>query len=326
MAKNSPLKKTPFGFNLFRKIVLFTQKHINKIRLLNKYEQFLVKKATATNTKEVIPFFIIGAPRTGSTLLFQLLLNRYPFSYISNLASFFYTCPSTITVLSRHMLSKYQNRDLESKYGYISGFAAPSEAGPLMDYWFGNDLTTINVPEKHIDFVRNSISAISSVMGGPGLFKNMRLSLKIEPLAKMFPKAVFIHIRRDPVFVAQSIILTRRNLFQSDHEWWSYSLPQKKELLKLQPFEQVAYQIKTIWDTIQTAQANLTASKFIEISYDDLCQNTGNTLKLIEIVLLKNDIILRKRGPMNFNIRQSEKIQIPENEWKRLQAIISEVF
>ena len=188
MAKNSPLKKKRAGFNFFRKIVLFIQKHINRIGLLNKYEQFLVKKATAANTKEVIPCFIIGAPRTGSTLLFQLLLNYYSFSYISNLTSFFYTCPSTITVLSRHMLSKYQNRNLISKYGYIGGFAAPSEAGPLMDYWFGNDLTTINVPEKHIDFVRNSISAISSVMGGPGLFKNMKLSLKIEPLEKMFPQ------------------------------------------------------------------------------------------------------------------------------------------
>jgi len=36
------------------------------------------------------PIFIVGAPRSGSTLLYQLLAYYYNFSYFTNYSSLFY--------------------------------------------------------------------------------------------------------------------------------------------------------------------------------------------------------------------------------------------
>ena len=39
------------------------------------------------------PFFIIGPPRSGTTLLYQLMVQAFRFSYFPNIANTFYQCP-----------------------------------------------------------------------------------------------------------------------------------------------------------------------------------------------------------------------------------------
>ena len=315
------------AFNLFRSVVLFFQKNINRFVFLEHLERhFLNTCETDISDEEIGPIFIIGAPRTGSTLLLQLLLNCYHFSYISNIASFFHSCPSTVTFLAQRILGKYGNKDLKSEYGYVSGLKAPSEAGPLMDCWFGKDLTRIDVSYRNIDLVKQSMSAISHSMGGPFLFKSMKLSLKIEDLAEIFPKALFANIKRDPIYTAQSIILTRRKLLNSDSEWWSYELPNMEELRKLEAFEQVASQIKTIWDLIEAGKRQLGPWKFIEVIYDDLCHSTKETLSLFEKRCSENGLILKKRGEIASGLKKSERRLLSKSEWRRLDSVISRVF
>jgi len=50
----------------------------------------LAKKNTAEDLPEELnPIFIVGAPRSGSTLLFQLLIRHTKLIYISNLMALF---------------------------------------------------------------------------------------------------------------------------------------------------------------------------------------------------------------------------------------------
>lgn len=315
------------AFNLFRSFVLFFQKNINRSVLLGNVERHFLKSYKRDfSDEEIGPIFVIGAPRTGSTLLLQLLLNCYEFSYISNIASFFHSCPSTVSFLAQRILGKYGNNDLKSKYGYVVGLTAPSEAGPLMEYWFGRDLTSINVSHGDIELVKKAMSAISHIMQGLFLFKSMKLSLKIEGLAGVFPKALFANIKREPIYIAQSIILTRRKLLNSDSAWWSYELPNMEELRKLEPFEQVAFQIKTIWDLIDEAKRHVSPSRFIEITYDDLCHRTEETLRLFKKRCSENRLILRERAEVASRLKKSEKILLSQPEWRRLDSVISKVF
>jgi len=315
------------AFNLFRTLVLFFQENINRFFFLKHLERhFLTTYQTDYSDEEIGPIFIVGAPRTGSTLLLQLLLNRYHFCYISNIASFFHSCPSTVTFLAQRILREYGNKDLKSEYGYVSGLMAPSEAGPLMECWFGRDLTRIDVSYRNIDLVKQSMSAISHIMGGPFLFKSMKLSLKVEDLAEIFPKALFANIKREPIYTAQSIILTRRKLLNSDSEWWSYELPNMEEFMKLEPFEQVALQIKTIWDLIEAGKRQLGPWKFIEVTYDDLCHSTKETLSLFKKRCSGNGLILKERGELTSRLKKSERRLLSKSEWRRLDSMISRVF
>lgn len=314
-------------FIFFRKVILFLQKNINKFGPLKPLEHNIVKRYAVNRIDRLQPVFIIGAPRTGSTLLYQLLLNRFDFSYITNIASLFYSCPFTVTLLFGKYFGKYSKENYASKYGYINGLMAPSEAGPLIDYWFGKDMTSINISQKHISHVKNSITAMSAFMGGPFLLKSLKLSLKINELEKIFPNSVFIHIKRKPVFVAQSLILTRRALYNDEAQWWSYPLPNQTKLTELAPFQQAAYQIKTIWDYIETERKKLTTSAFLEIQYEDICNHPESILLTLKKELSRSGIMLKEgKKESSYNFKASEKRRLSEKEWDELQSIVSRIF
>ena len=44
------------------------------------------------------PIFILGAPRSGTTLIYQLLISNFRFAYFPNIANTFYMCPIYATI------------------------------------------------------------------------------------------------------------------------------------------------------------------------------------------------------------------------------------
>ena len=77
----------------------------------------------------LFPIFIIGAPRSGSTLLYQLLVKHTRVGYISNLMSLF---PHKMITLAEYTKAWHGSRNLKkSNLGYIAGLFSPSEAGAI---------------------------------------------------------------------------------------------------------------------------------------------------------------------------------------------------
>lgn len=313
-------------FNTFRKIALFLQNHVNRFYLLKGIEHFFTKVYGNSHFLPPPPLFIVGAPRTGSTLLYQLLVQKYHFAYISNIASFFHSCPTLTTFLAQKIFSDYENTNLSNSYGYISGFKAPSEAGPLMDIWFGDYSARTYGSEKYVNFVRKQVEKLSAIMCAPCLFKSMKLSLYISEVLHIFPEALFIHIRRDPLYTAQSIIMTRRRLYNDDNTWFSYHLPNHEELIKLDPFEQVAFQIKFIEETIKNYKNRYTDLKYIQISYDNLTENVNSNLKDIQYNCQKAGIKLFEKSNREIVINKSERKMLSDSEWQKLKRVISNIF
>ena len=58
-------------------------------------------RESAAGALEYAPVFIVGPPRTGSTLLYQLLVRRYSFCYISNLLNRFPETPLALAKVSK---------------------------------------------------------------------------------------------------------------------------------------------------------------------------------------------------------------------------------
>ena len=66
---------------------------ISKLSFITSLENLTLKKI---EYQREYPVFIIGLPRSGSTLLFQLLINNFKFSYFTNLVNVFFRCPVLI--------------------------------------------------------------------------------------------------------------------------------------------------------------------------------------------------------------------------------------
>ena len=97
---------------------------IGGIHYLHKLEKNKIASLPLKNINP--PIFIIGAPRSGSTLLYQVLINNFKLSYIPNISSIFYKYSYLITSSSKTLIGI-----LES----ILFIAEPKEPTPGSIIW-----------------------------------------------------------------------------------------------------------------------------------------------------------------------------------------------
>jgi len=280
------------------------------------------------NPRESQPIFIVGPPRTGSTLLFELLISIYRTAYITNLSSLLFRSP-VLAVKLQSSLGFLHNFSGQSKYGFIPGLTAPSEAGILFRRWFGDENHTKDkIPDLlHVRIVRASVNAISDTMRGPFISKNLNNSMRLNRINQAFPNAIYLFMRRDPVYTAQSILLSRRNLFGTDKLWFSVKPPDYQKLADLDPLEQVVSQIKFIEDYLQNVFKERKIANVMEIWYEELCSNWQNVLEQIVELCRKHGISLEKRNQIpNITLKKSQKQLLNDHEFKRLRSIVKKLY
>ncbi|MCH8331417.1 MAG: sulfotransferase [Bacteroidetes bacterium] len=214
------------------------------------------------------PIFIVGAPRSGTTFVFQMLLKQFELTYISNLMAMF---PAKMGSISSSSLLNYKEIK-ESKYGYIGGMNGPNEAGPIQTLWFDR----LNTPQQD-DAIRWTISKISKKANAPILIKNTYNSLRIENIHRVFPKARFIFLKRQTLYNAQSLLKGRLELKGTIEEWFS-TKPPHIGTDDLDPFQQVIEQVEGINKLIseQIIKYSLNA---IKLEYTSFCKDPQKILQ-----------------------------------------------
>lgn len=234
------------------------------------------------------PIFIIGAPRTGSTFLFQLLIKYYNVTYISNLMAVVPMFMSKIGCFFRKRMKMF-NQIKDSNYGVVNGFHSPNEASRINDFWFDNKKYNAKVESTKTTFAK-----LSNCFESPLLIKAMGNSLRVPDILKIFPNAKFIHIKRDLNKNISSIIKARAEIEGDQNQWWSLK-PIGYEVISKEysPKEQVEWQINSINNFIE--ESLLHNPNYIQVNYEDLCSNT-------EVVLEKTGLFLDlSRNDLTFN-------------------------
>lgn len=317
------------------------QKHFNKLKSAVKFAHALIEHdpilpliekkillKRKSDLSRMQPIFIVGAPRTGSTLLFELLISTYRTSYITNLSALLYKSPVLATKLVKS-LGLVHTFSGTSKYGYIQGLSAPSEAGVLFNHWFGNDESVKqdkhNLLPAHV--VRMTADSMCCLMKGPFIVKNLNNSMRLERINQIFPNAIYIYIKRDVIYTAQSIILARRKLFRNDDGWFSVKPQNYETLLELDPFEQVISQIVSIENYITQVLNERQIKNVIEIWYENMCSDWHRVLKKTAELCANYGVGLQEnQPPSNIRLRPSEKQILDDREWGRLCHLANAIY
>lgn len=222
--------------------------------------------------------FVVGAPRSGTTILVQTLARRYELGYITNLAARFWKAPSLGCVLSEAIRGdRPPETGGSSQGGSTPGYEGPHEFGFFWRRWFDygathrvSDDALKKVPTHEL---RREIAGIQRVYERPLLLKNPVLSLYVDFLAKAMPGSLFIDCRRDPFFVAQSLLRCRERLCDTKEDWYSIR-PPAYPTLKEEPYpEQIAGQIAGIRETVDRSLASLSRDRWIPVRYEAFCQD-----------------------------------------------------
>jgi len=275
------------------------------------------------------PVFIIGAPRSGSTLLFQVLINTFDVAYLSNLHCQFFGAPAyaerVISALKKNKaLSNYT-----SYLGQTSGALEPSECGEWWYRFFRRNpayVTIDDVDEGKMHNFRRSLFALTEAAGKPVFFKNLYASIRLEAISAHIPESLYIIIKREELYNASSILAARRKTLGHYDKWWSVPPPDIATLQEKEPAEQAIGQIRCIYSEIDRVirKKYISPINTIEVKYEELCHNVHGTVKRLSKFFSSNGLFVNftlENIPQRFLVHRS--VSINKKLFAELQKILS---
>jgi hypothetical protein len=223
--------------------------------------------------------FIVGAPRSGTTLLFQLLARHWEITFPSNFVARYWMAPVFgMKRYEKRYGSARKDIPLESEFGGAPGPHSPHEFSWFWQFHLGFWKTDA-VDEKVLDAVdwreiRLQIEGMAGWGSRPVLFKSLNCTVyNIRRFAREFPQARFVHIRRDPLYVVESILKCRVQRYGSDRLWWTIRPRDVEDWLGRDPVEQVCHQVTDIRGAVEKSLAGIDPSRWAALDYERLVRD-----------------------------------------------------
>ncbi len=236
-------------------------------------------KSQYSNSQVNQPIFIVGAPRTGSTILYQAITNAYKLAYIDNIAcTWSHNLPLGLWISQKKYGDRPHN-NFKAEHGNTRDFGghAPSECGQFWYRWLPKDRHFIDhheITSKMVEEIRDEVMDASTYLKRPLLFKNLNAGQRLRLIHKAFPNARIIFVRRDPRFVIRSILKARSRIGVRGGQWWSIMPPNVADLLTLPEGQMCAAQVYYLERQIEEDLALFPKGSVREIHY----QNFSNSL------------------------------------------------
>lgn len=284
---------------------------------------------------------VVGPPRSGTTLLMQWLASTGAFAYPTNLLSRFYDAPYIGARIQQLLTDprfqygeelydlKPSRTDLRSNTGKTKGALEPSEFWYFWRRFIPNEDPEwiTDKQEDQIDGVGflQEIASLESVFGKPFVMKGMILQFNIAALFRHLGRILILHIRRDPLFNAQSLLETRQRYFGNKKLWYSVKPRQYPELEKLDPYRQVAGQIYYTNQSIQCEIDALPDHSSLTIEYEDLCSNPEGVYRRIHSRLAAQGYEISAEYSAAHSLPDNNTPRLDDDEWNRVVEATNEL-
>lgn len=243
----------------------------------------------ATGTHEEYPkIFVVGPLRSGSTLFTQWLASSGLVSYPTNMLSRFYGAPLIGAKIQQLLTDpRYNFRDeildfnseinFNSENGKTKGAIAPNEFWyfwrrflPFTDLDYMSDVEI--TAKADLTGLRDELNGLANVFEKPLALKAMIMNQNIPVLDALFDKAIFIWIKRDPVFNIQSALQARQRQYGDMKTWYGFKIREYPELAGLNPMDSVAGQIAAINQAVGDALSDMPGNRKLIVEYEQFCK------------------------------------------------------
>ena len=300
---------------------------------LKRNHKRLILDCEAVNS---FPFiFVCGLPRSGTTLLMQLLSNCLDVGYINNLIARFWSAPLYGIVLSKILLSaeKEKIQDYTSSWGKTKYIDGPHEFSYFWHEWFhphdcpaemGIDLEKIYHATDWQE-LKKILLNMAHYFNKPVLFKGMWPAYFLKKFVELLPRSLFIFISRKDEDVAMSLYRTRLKYYGDPNTWWSLYPAEYANLKDLPWYEQIAGQIFFLTEYYSRQIENIDEKHFLQINYNDLCQSPMEVLTAIQTRLDMNfsyNVDILREPPVRFDTSGYDNENNME-EYRRLQNALA---
>lgn len=267
------------------------------------------------------PVFVVGPPRSGTTLVFQLLVSTFRLGYLTNLMAYVYGAPYLTGYLTNRFLTLHRPMGFHSRYGKVRGAGSPSEGQRFWRRWFKWEEER-EVLRGDPSRLYRTVAALSRLYQAPVVFKDPNNSRRIPVLAEIFPQSLFIEVRREVLYTAQSILKGRIDQYQSKTAWMGQA-PRGGVWLRSRPFwEQVVEQVLRIQEEVSEARRRVGSERFLAIEYSALCRAPARECRRVHSFLARQScrVDWLREPPRRFRERKVRKVS--ERDWRRLQEYL----
>lgn len=235
---------------------------------------------------------VIGVPRSGTTLLLQLIISHFSVGYINNFIARFWKAPVSGIRISRNLWGDDYKSELSSELGSTDRVRGPNE---FNYFWYDmlgyrGHLQKSDEQAAKIDWQRVAkvLKNMTWAFEKPIVFKSFMLGWHARWLQQQLDKTCFIWIRRDPTDNALSLLDMRRKLFGTIDKWASFKPKNYDALKELSPYEQVAGQVFYLEKAYEKQLKKLPESNYVVFDYKDICREPQRALKTIKSLINLN--------------------------------------
>ena len=270
--------------------------HLNQLlREVNENLKAANKAYAPDPLEQYRPVFIVGAPRSGTTLFMQWLASTGLVAYPTNLLSRFYGAPfigAKIQQLLTDPLYGFQEElfELEGKTDYSSNNGKTRGALAPNEFWFfwrrflhfeKLDYAPDDELRRNHDIpgLAREINGLANIFGKPFASKALILNQNIPVLAEQFVHPLFIWVKRDPVMVIQSILEARKRQYGDEAKWYSFKIREYPELADLPPIDSIAGQVAALDNSISTGFRRLPSQNKLTLRYEELCNQPEEVMQ-----------------------------------------------
>ena len=233
--------------------------------------------------------FIVGLPRSGSTVMTQILIHRMKLGYVTNLVARFWMAPEYGIAITRSVSDDpgSQPPELSSSHGQTDHYEGHHEFGYFWKRWF-KYRTSHYIDPRYWNEIEDrtllsSLARMEAAWERPLIFKNPpALSLQIALLNRIVPNALFLNLIRSDADVATSLYHARQAYCGTHEAWFSIKPPQYNEIVRGSVVDQIAGQVFCTRCEIERQLAGVEVDRQLTISYEDLCADADKSLTLIE--------------------------------------------
>ncbi|UII30193.1 sulfotransferase [Fulvivirga ulvae] len=275
------------------------------------------------NTPKYPVIFIVGAQRSGTTLLMQSMVNYFRLFYANNLIARFYKAPYVGAYLYKSLFKSLDTLEVgySSDLGYTESIHGPHEFGYFWRRWFPYEAYDKNFTEEAFapGALAHELATLEAVYGVPLVFKNITIcDFNIERLARELPTALFINIERDSIYCMQSTYLSRLKMYGSDKEWIGVKPPEYPKLKEMLVFDQIAGQLHYTKEYIDASLKKISPERFVEVKYEHFVENPAEVMQSIFEMVRSNGFKIEKRDRIMPPISSTNSRKLSDADFEKI--------
>jgi len=282
----------------------------------NKYHLFTNLDKIFYNDKvESVPVIcILAAPRSGSTLTYQVLCEAFANNHLTNYSNLLFATP-ILSFKTQSLFDAIIKSSYNSVHGFVSGLFGEAEGLKFWEYWLNqnlqetDDLNENKLTELHKRLKKvNKRPFITGYLGHP---------FSIDVLRKEFKDILFVHLKRDLLSNSYSLF----NFYGNNNEMLSATPKSCKNKKYSNIYERCVDQIFAINSLISENSFD----DFINITYEELCNNPNKIVSKIKIKANELGIELKNKKDIN-SLKVSQIEKDFDEHTKKLYKIISKNY